>query len=135
MAVPYGDVPEEWVPSPQVDNRVDTMSDRSDLLEMLEGRRQELSAELGRLTAPPEQGASVGFGKRIGDGTSEAVERLATTAMARSIHASLVNVDRAIAKLGEGTYGICDVCGEAISGDRLEALPTSSSCVKCASAR
>lgn len=92
-------------------------------------------AELERLTEPPEEGASVSFGKRIGDGTTEAVERLSSTATARSITASISAVDRALEKLAEGTYGECDDCGGQIPPARLEARPTSFLCVSCAAKR
>lgn len=105
----------------------------SEIAESLRARRRELNAELNRLTVPPAESIGVGFGKRVGDGTSEAVERLTTTAAARSISASIKNVDRALAKLEQGTYGLCDRCGGAIPEERLEALPASSLCVGCAS--
>ncbi len=88
--------------------------------------------ELENLTRPPTEGASVGFGKRIGDGTAEAVERLATTATARSIAASIADIDRVTIKIEEGTYGTCDSCGNPIPTERLEARPTSTHCVDCA---
>lgn len=72
------------------------------------------------------------FGKRVGDGTSEAVERLATTATARSLSVSIADIDRALEKLEEGTYGSCDQCGNEIGEARLEALPASNRCVDCA---
>lgn len=99
----------------------------------LTARRAELAAELERLTAPPETGASVSFGKRIGDGTTEAVERLSTTATARSISQSIDEIDRAIVKIGDGTYGTCDECGTDIGPARLEARPATALCVSCAS--
>jgi len=97
----------------------------------LRARREELVAELERLTEPPEAGSVVSFGKRIGDGTTEAVERIATTAQARSISASLAEIDRALQKLSEGTYGTCDRCGSAIPAERLEAKPAATLCVRC----
>lgn len=108
------------------------MSDLSHVVEDLEARRSELSAELERLTEPPAEGAGVGFGKRVGDGTTEAVERLATTATARSIYASIGDIDRALEKVTEGTYGVCDMCGEPIAAARIEALPATALCVSCA---
>lgn len=72
------------------------------------------------------------FGKRIGDGTTEAVERLATTATARSIAASIDEIDRALAKIEEGSYGVCDSCGIEIGPARLEARPATARCVRCA---
>lgn len=98
----------------------------------LTARRETLQADLDRLTAPREPGAGVGFGKRVGDGTTEAVERLATTATARSLTKSIADIDRALAKIAEGSYGRCDVCGDRIAPARLEALTATSRCVDCA---
>jgi RNA polymerase-binding transcription factor len=89
--------------------------------------------ELSRLTAIPVQGVGVGFGKRVGDGTTEAVERFATTATARSISASITEIDRALLKIGDGSYGICDSCGDEISDLRLMARPATVRCFDCAS--
>jgi len=103
------------------------------LRDSLVARRAELTAELERLIQPPPSGATVSFGKRIGDGTTEAVERLSTTATARSISQSIDDVDRALAKIDDGSYGICDSCGEEIDETRLEARPATTTCVECAS--
>ena len=100
----------------------------------LHARRATLQADFDRLIAPPEAGATVGFGKRIGDGTTEAVERVNTVAMARSISKTLADIDRALAKIADGTYGRCDRCGEPIPEDRLAAIPATSHCVSCRSA-
>jgi DnaK suppressor protein len=116
----------------QIDPTLRALS--QDIASTLEKRRTELVAELERLIAPPEEGASVSFGKRVGDGTTEAVERLATTATARSIASSISDIDHALEKLDEGSYGICDRCGEPIPEARLEALPVSALCVECAAA-
>ena len=104
----------------------------NDLRRSLIDRKAELQLELDRLTAPPTSGAAVSFGKRVGDGTTEAVERLSTTATARSITHSIEDIDRALAKLDDGTYGRCDVCGKEIGATRMEALPAASRCVVCA---
>jgi DnaK suppressor protein len=97
----------------------------------LRARRAELAVELERLTAPPEPGATVGFGKRIGDGTTEAVERFTSTATARSVSRALTDLDRALAKVSEGTYGVCDACGGLIPEERLAAMPATAHCVDC----
>ncbi len=99
---------------------------------LLRRRRSELAAELARLTEPPEAGASISFGRRIGDGTTEAVERINTTALARSIAASITDIDRALVKLAEGSYGVCDDCGAEIPGERLTARPATAYCIDCA---
>lgn len=109
--------------------------DPSALAEDLRRHREDLARELERLTAPPEPGSAIAFGKRIGEGTSEAIERLSTTATARSIATSLADTDRALEKLEAGSYGRCDVCDEPIPQERLEARPTTAHCVTCSAAR
>ena len=104
--------------------------------EALRTRRAALQDELRALTARPTDATpAVSFGKRVGDGTTEAVERINTTAAARSIAASLAEADRALSKLEEGSYGLCDRCGKPIGDDRLDAIPWATLCVACAAGR
>ena len=103
---------------------------------LLRRKKVELEEELRRLTERPvDPVGNLGFGKRIGDGTTEAVERINTTAAARSVAGSIVAVDRALAKLDEGTYGVCDRCGAAIPPERMDAIPWAALCVRCSDAR
>jgi DnaK suppressor protein len=101
----------------------------------LQARRRQLVEELAELTKPPEAGSNLSFGKRIGEGTTEAVERISSTAAARSIAAALDEVDRALEKLDERTYCMCDDCGRAISSERLEAMPSATLCLTCSARR
>jgi DnaK suppressor protein len=102
---------------------------------LLEGKRRQLAAELDELTKPPEAGSNLSFGKRIGEGTTAAVERISSTAAARSIAAALAEVDRALEKVEEGTYGLCDECELSIGSERLEAMPAATLCVTCSARR
>ena len=102
---------------------------------LLEARRRQLADELAELTKPPEAGSNLSFGKRIGEGTTEAVERISSTAAARSIAAALAEVDRGLEKVDEGTYGLCDECGQPMSPERLEAMPSATLCVTCSARR
>jgi DnaK suppressor protein len=109
--------------------------DRSHIRTLLQARRRELAKELDRLTAAPRDPmASVSFGKRIGDGTAEAVERISTTAVARRLSATATEVDRALERLSAGTYGTCETCGDPIPQERLEAIPWAGTCVSCSAA-
>lgn len=102
----------------------------------LETRRREVSGELAELTAiPRDPMTAVSFGKRVGDGTTQAVERLNQVGTATALAAMLEDVNRALAKLDEGTYGRCDSCGKEIPPERLEARPWSVLCVTCSAAR
>lgn len=98
----------------------------------LEERKRALSGQLAALIAPPESGTAIGFGKRVGDGTTEAVERFSLTLTARSIDASIKEIDGALQRIEEGTYGICKSCGSPIPPERLEARPSTVTCVACA---
>jgi DnaK suppressor protein len=100
----------------------------------LEQRRASTAERVAELAKRPELGQAQGFGKRIGDGTTEAISRLTDIGVGRSLEASLARTERALAKLDEGSYGICDVCGVEIPPRRVEAMPDSTLCVRCAAA-
>src|SRR3954463_9518582 len=89
----------------------------------LRARHAELEERLTALARPPERGSTVGFGKRIGDGTTEAVSRLTDVGVGGSLELSEARVARALAKLAEGTYGVCDGCGEPIAPGPPAAAP------------
>ena len=90
---------------------------------------------MDELAKPPELGEAQGFGKRIGDGTVEAISRLTDIGVGSSLEDSLARTERALAKFDNGTYGRCDACGGAILAARLEAMPDSVLCVTCAGAQ
>jgi DnaK suppressor protein len=102
---------------------------------VLAAKRAEVEAELAGLEAPSDDTAGISFGKRVGDGTSIAVERLTQVAAHDGIGALLAEVRRAEAKLAEGTYGHCDRCGTTIPDERLEARPWATHCVVCSAER
>jgi len=102
----------------------------------LQQRLASLEEDLAALTAVPRDPmAAVGFGKRIGDGTTEAVDRLTKVGTAEQLDAMRSDVVRALSKIEEGTYGLCDRCGRLIPEERLDARPWSVLCVDCASDR
>ncbi len=97
---------------------------------MLERTRDELRAELATLTAAPRDPmGAVSFGKRVGEGTSQAVERIAQVDAAKRLDAKLDDVVRALEKLDDDSYGRCDVCGSPIGRARLEAIPWAVRCI------
>jgi DnaK suppressor protein len=101
----------------------------------LAAKRADLESELGELAAPTGDASGISFGKRVGEGTSIAVERLSQVAAHERLQAMLADVRRAEAKLAEGSYGACDQCGAPIPPERLEALPWAVRCVGCSSRR
>lgn len=101
----------------------------------LERKRAELEAEIGGLAAPSGDQGGISFGKRVGDGTSIAVERLSQVAAHGRLQVMLSDVRRAQDKIEEGTYGRCDRCGRDIGAERLAALPWATLCVEDAARR
>jgi DnaK suppressor protein len=99
--------------------------------EQLEARREQTRERLAVLAKRPERGSAVGFGKRIGDGTSEAVSRLTDIGVGESLERGLERTERALAKIDEGTYGVCDACGAPITRGRLKAMPDGVLCLEC----
>jgi DnaK suppressor protein len=109
--------------------------DREGTRRTLETERGVLRSQLDEMTAAPRDPmAAVSFGKRVGEGTTQAVERIAQVSAAKSLDAKLRDVERALAKLDDGSYGTCDGCGAAIASERLEAIPWAVRCRSCASA-
>jgi DnaK suppressor protein len=106
------------------------MSD--DARQRLEEIRDELRERVDALSEPPELGASQGFGKRIGDGTTEAIGRFTDVAVAEGLEAIEAGLERALEKLAEGSYGVCDDCAAEIPAGRLRIRPESVHCVRCA---
>lgn len=102
------------------------------VLNDLKAKRDDVAAELDLLTEPTPDAGGISFGKRVGDGTSIAVERITQVAAHDGLQVMLAEIDRAIAKVDAGTYGRCDECGAAIAPARLEARAWSTHCVECA---
>ncbi len=101
----------------------------------LEDKRTELESELAQLSAPAGDSGTIDFGKRVGEGTSMAVDRLSLVASHGQLRVMLADVQRAQAKITEGTYGRCDICGEEIPPERLEARPWAVLCMTHAARR
>ena len=99
----------------------------------LTAKLAEIDDQMGTLEKKPADQGSISFGKRIGEGTSMAVDRLTQVAVHDKLQVIRGDVVRAFEKLDEGTYGLCDVCGEPIGSKRLKAMPDVVNCVKCAS--
>ncbi len=114
-----------------------TPSEQLDLDEIrrtLEAHRDQTGARVAGFAQRPELGSAQGFGKRIGDGTTEAISRLTEIGVGQSLESTLARTERALSKLDEGTYGDCDACGKPIARARLQAMPDSVMCLDCAAA-
>ena len=93
---------------------------------------ESLQAEADSLTEDREPG-DVQFDEESGEGDTLAVERERDLALSAQARAAIEQIDRAIEKIHDGSYGKCDTCGTTIPKERLRALPYAALCVKCKS--
>jgi len=70
-----------------------------------------------------------GMDQHPADVGTETFERTKDLAILEGIQADIDNIDRALHKVDEGTYGVCEMCGKPIPDERLEALPGARFCV------
>jgi len=91
--------------------------------------RAALEAERADLTAQIDEHGGVDFDENFADSGQVAAEQGEHRALLGRLQETLTDVDRALAKLDDGTYGKCEVCGEEIADARLEALPASRYCI------
>ncbi|MEE4594945.1 TraR/DksA C4-type zinc finger protein [Streptomyces sp. DSM 41524] len=68
------------------------------------------------------------------EGSSTAFERAHTAALLAQARDHLTALEEALERLDHGGYGRCEACGEPIPAERLEARPTATTCVRCATA-
>jgi DnaK suppressor protein len=106
--------------------------ENTDTERLLRDRLEEVQGRIAELAKAPEPGSGIGFGKRIGDGTSEAISRRNDIGVGNSLLVTEEKLTRALAKLEEGSYGRCDSCGGPIAPGRLEVAPESALCIDCA---
>jgi DnaK suppressor protein len=93
---------------------------------------ETLKAEADSLTEDREPG-DVQFDEESGEGDTLAVERERDLALSAQARAAIEQIDVAVGKIHDGTYGRCEKCGTAIPKERLRALPYAALCVKCKS--
>jgi RNA polymerase-binding transcription factor DksA len=92
-----------------------------------------LRAEADSLVFERDPG-DVQFDEESGEGDTIAVERERDLALSNQALAAVEEIDRAVAKIHDGTYGVCENCYSAIPKERLKALPYAALCVQCKSA-
>ena len=104
-----------------------------ELIALLKEVRDDLENRAASLRAGANvPSGGISFGKRVGEGTSIAIERFADVAIHDQIIQQLAAVDGALVRVAEGSYGVCEVCRHHIAPERLEAIPWAATCVACA---
>jgi len=100
----------------------------------LELERKRLNEELEQLKVSirpaDERREGSPFGKREEEAT-ESFELERRLALEKRMRDQLADVEHALNKFKQGTYGLCDRCGQPIDPARLEALPQANLCLSC----
>ncbi len=96
--------------------------ERAKIALAIEGFRQDglrnIEDELGLPGGVGADTASVTFERELGEGLGE------------SAQLTLEQIDHALDRLAEGTYGLCEVCGKPIDNERLVARPSATLCIE-----
>jgi RNA polymerase-binding protein DksA len=103
--------------------------------------RTELEVEIGRLhhqISEAEEGiadllrdSGDGAGDDQADAGTKTFEREHEMSLANNARELLEQNQRALARLNDGTYGVCERCGKPIGKLRLQAFPRATLCVSC----
>jgi DnaK suppressor protein len=102
---------------------------------ILEAERDRLVHQLRELGAT-ESGDLTGelqFGDGFADAGAATAERTEVIGLVDTLTHQLDEIDAALERIADGTYGVCATCGKHIAPARLEARPASIHCVDCKS--
>ena len=91
-----------------------------------EEHNRPMEDELGEL-------AGRGADNHLGDMATVTFDRELDEGLEEGAMQTLAQIDRALARLDDGTYGVCERCGKKIAVARLEALPFAALCIECKS--
>jgi DnaK suppressor protein len=108
---------------------------RSDRIHADAQRTRERLATLDRQAALRERALETGDNTPRADAleaVQDAMAKTETLATREILVSRLKALSRAQEKAREGTYGLCDICGEAIPQKRLRAVPEAAHCLGCA---
>ncbi|MDX6336651.1 MAG: DnaK suppressor protein [Streptosporangiaceae bacterium] len=107
----------------------------------LAGVRRELEDEASGLSqdiSTAESEIAARLGDAVGDAGDDSADAGAKTfqrehelALTENARELLAQAERALAKIKNGTYGVCESCGQPIGKARLQAFPRATLCVAC----
>jgi len=111
------------------------MLDIDSAVSNLNAERAKLLHQLAELGATPngELTGDVDYGDGFADAAAATAERSEVLGIVENLVSMLTDVDAALAKAEDGTYGVCETCGKDIGAARMEYRPTSRQCIDCKS--
>ncbi|MDX6241515.1 MAG: DnaK suppressor protein [Kribbellaceae bacterium] len=121
LTVGAGDSP--WTAAEMDELRGELERDAVHLQEEIHGAEQEIVGLL--------RDGGDGAGNDQADVGSTTLERDHELQLANNARNMLNQIERALSRISDGTYGVCESCGKAIGKGRLQAFPRATLCVSC----
>jgi DnaK suppressor protein len=118
-----------------------TPKEIAELRARLEEERDELAAQLAGIeedsfaTTQSELAGDVGLDDEAADAGTATFEREKDLSIEQNVRDLLQKIERALKRMDEGTYGLCERCGKPIEKARIKALPYVDLCIKDAKAQ
>jgi DnaK suppressor protein len=107
-----------------------------ELKAQLLAERKDLEAQYKELeessfgTNQSELTGEMGFDEEYADAGTATFERERDLSLVNNLRDLMERIDKALGKIEDGTYGLCDRCGKPIEKPRLKALPYANLCIK-----
>lgn len=98
---------------------------RTHLIEMLE----DLDDRLAKITHDVKEPLDKDFSEQA----TQAENNEVLDGLGNAARTEMEKVKQAISRIDQGQYGLCLICGEPISKERLKVVPYTCLCIKCAS--
>jgi DnaK suppressor protein len=113
-----------------------TKKEIAELKAALVEERGKLAAQFKELeessfgTNQSEMTGETAFDEEYADAGTATFERERDLSLVNNVRDLMERIDKALAKMKDGTYGLCDRCGKPIEKLRLKALPYANLCIK-----
>ena len=117
-----------------------TAAELKELREALEKERAELQAQHAEIEnstfsqAQSDLTGEMAFDDEYADAGTATFERERDLSLENNVRDLLQKIEKALTRMDEGTYGICERCGKPIEKARLKALPYANLCIADAQA-
>lgn len=105
-------------------------------------RKEEINDEINHISSDTlmrsqkeASGDNSGYSYHMADVATDNYDREFSLGLASNERDTLYEIDAALQKIKDGSFGLCEDCEKAISKTRLKAVPYAKSCIKCQEAK
>ena len=92
---------------------------------------KELKADAIQVSENDYDAKFVDYGDKDDENAAEVANFEKNLSLEKTLEVSLFNVNKALKKIKEGSYGLCEKCEGPIQPERLKAFPSATSCMDC----